>query len=639
MFKHAVTQEAAYHSLLIERRQKFHLRVGQAVEELFADRIEEFYALLAHHYEAAGETERAVEYLTKAADKARIQESLVEAKNLLKRLLELHKQSGNKDLEARTWLKLALVHQVNFEFGQAHLLYEKAFAAAQDLRPDAVQVSSELDEEAVLRLPLLHSQLDAVNLDDIGTMLDEILRRDVQAGLVLIDRELNLVPHAARSWEVLDDGRKYLFHLREDVRWSDGSPVVAQDYVRYLLRLLRKNKNSPFLDAIEGVYAYRQGEKVQIASVGIRALNNQTIEMSLARPSSHFLYRVALSGYPVSATLVEKGDADFWRSDKNLFSGPFMLVSADSDEIRLMRNPHYFGEWRGNLAGIRWIGYENHEDTSLAYLDNEVDVCWYTGYQNIDDPSSHGSLISSPPLMILQAIYLNPNLPPTNRLEFRRALAHAVIRETQLSKRDVPYTPAYGGVVLPGMPGHSPEVGLAEDQDEAKALLRRLEQDPDFEAQDLRAFYHQSTTEPEEDMRAWFEPLGLSIEVHRRPGLLEMGTFSPHLAALGWIADYPDPHSVLVDMMVTYYSELGWQDKGLDEYIRKLMQAIDRKSRMEIVRQFDYYLVQDQVLVIPILYGGVEQYLVKPWVENYLYNALNHPDSTEVTIRTDLKGQ
>ena len=63
IFKHSLTQEAAYNSLLIERRKEFHLRVGQALEQLFADRQAEFYGLLAHHFDAAGEQSKAVNYL------------------------------------------------------------------------------------------------------------------------------------------------------------------------------------------------------------------------------------------------------------------------------------------------------------------------------------------------------------------------------------------------------------------------------------------------------------------------------------------------------------------------------------------------------------------------------------------------
>ena len=70
IFKHSLTQEAAYNSLLIERRREFHRKVGEALEQLFADRRDEFYGMLAHHFAAAGEREKAIAYSQRAARRA-----------------------------------------------------------------------------------------------------------------------------------------------------------------------------------------------------------------------------------------------------------------------------------------------------------------------------------------------------------------------------------------------------------------------------------------------------------------------------------------------------------------------------------------------------------------------------------------
>ena len=89
MFKHSLTQEAAYNSLLVERRREFHRRVGEALEQLFADRKEQFLGLLAHHFEAAGEQEKAIDYLIQAGDRARLTDEHTEAIGYYQRALEL----------------------------------------------------------------------------------------------------------------------------------------------------------------------------------------------------------------------------------------------------------------------------------------------------------------------------------------------------------------------------------------------------------------------------------------------------------------------------------------------------------------------------------------------------------------------
>jgi len=89
IFKHALTQEAAYNSLLLERRKVFHLKVGEALEELFPDRVDEFAGLMAHHWERAGRPEKAVQYLLRAGERARRLHAHLEALGYYNRAVDL----------------------------------------------------------------------------------------------------------------------------------------------------------------------------------------------------------------------------------------------------------------------------------------------------------------------------------------------------------------------------------------------------------------------------------------------------------------------------------------------------------------------------------------------------------------------
>ena len=134
IFKHSLTQEAAYNSLLIERRKEFHQKVGEALEHLFADRVTEFYGLLAHHFDAAGIAEKAIDYLIKAGDKSRLEDAYEEAIKFYRRAIELLQQSGDRERESKTWLKLGLIYQINFQFEQAYQANETAFALERQIR-------------------------------------------------------------------------------------------------------------------------------------------------------------------------------------------------------------------------------------------------------------------------------------------------------------------------------------------------------------------------------------------------------------------------------------------------------------------------------------------------------------------------
>jgi class 3 adenylate cyclase len=110
IFKHSLTQEAAYNSILHERRRMFHRRVGEALEELFPDRIEDFLGLLAHHFLSAETYEKAADYLSRAADNAFSKGSLREAIGFRTRALEMYMKLED----------LVMVGHMEMELGGLH---------------------------------------------------------------------------------------------------------------------------------------------------------------------------------------------------------------------------------------------------------------------------------------------------------------------------------------------------------------------------------------------------------------------------------------------------------------------------------------------------------------------------------------
>jgi class 3 adenylate cyclase/tetratricopeptide (TPR) repeat protein len=105
IFKHALTQEAAYESLLKERRRSIHGRIAQVIEELFPDRLEEHYEILAHHYGRSGDTEKAVHYLLLAGEKSNRQDALQNANDFFERAFEMWK-GASLSLEIQTQVRL-----------------------------------------------------------------------------------------------------------------------------------------------------------------------------------------------------------------------------------------------------------------------------------------------------------------------------------------------------------------------------------------------------------------------------------------------------------------------------------------------------------------------------------------------------
>ncbi len=134
MFKHALAQDVAYGSLLVQRRRELHLRVAQAIEELYSDRLDEHYAMIAHHFAAAEEWGRAAEYFDKAADHATAAFAVHEAIALTEQAFEALGQSDSEDEAARAGAlhgKLAHLYTFLSDFERAHEEYEKAATIAR----------------------------------------------------------------------------------------------------------------------------------------------------------------------------------------------------------------------------------------------------------------------------------------------------------------------------------------------------------------------------------------------------------------------------------------------------------------------------------------------------------------------------
>ena len=107
-FKHALTQEVAYHSVLTERRKALHERTGEAIERLFVDRLDDYVIDLAHHYDRSSNLSKAVKYLGRAGRRAVEQAAHAEGVGYVTRALELIQRLPDGDARARHELELQI---------------------------------------------------------------------------------------------------------------------------------------------------------------------------------------------------------------------------------------------------------------------------------------------------------------------------------------------------------------------------------------------------------------------------------------------------------------------------------------------------------------------------------------------------
>jgi ABC-type oligopeptide transport system substrate-binding subunit/class 3 adenylate cyclase len=621
IFKHSLTQEAAYNSLLLERRREFHQRVGEVLEELFGDRQDDYLGLLAHHFDRAEDLEKATVYLLKAGDKARLEDSQQEAAQYYRRAIELLVEQDDDALAAQTWLKLGLVYHIDFRFEEAHQANEAAFRLLQAARKETAgsdtAAEARTGEGRIFKSASFEISPRTLDPGLVVQKDEGVIVTDLFAGIAELDPELNVLPHGAISWEVFDGGRRYIIHLRDDVFWTDGTPVTAQDYTWAWIRNLNLNEGKfpgSLLDDIRGARAYRLGENQDPASVGVQALDQWTLEVELENPVAYFPYLLALPvTFPQPRTAIERFEEGWWRPGKLICNGPYRLVEFDGNLlISYERNPEYFGDTPGNLDRVEW--HIIHEDDQRARLFRlgELD---FTDFSRSELPPDLAAFeMDYPSLLHLSYILLAP-VHPLDDLRVRRALFHALDKKALAAVMQI--LPAHGGIIPPGMAGHSPDIGLAYDLPLARRLLSEAGYPEGRNFPAISGRSHLLAGLGESISASWRDNLGIDITFKLGSGA-DWGPTQDIIYCHGWQADFPDPDNFLRQpAILEFLTSHGWRNPDFEDLLKQAAETPNRNRRMALYRRADRYLVVEQAFVLPLNYGAqIYADLKQPWVRD-----------------------
>ncbi len=622
-FSHVLFQQYLYKQLSLSERQLLHGEIAEALAELYKGRMGDVTLQLAHHYAEGGKEEKAVEYLLKAGDKARSLHAHQEAIAAYKRALKILDKAGEYEPAARVLMKLGLTYHMAFDFQRAQDAFEQAFKLWQ--RAWVIQPDNPPPAPHALRLICENpSTLDPlIGADDHNCVIIEQLF----IGLVALNPELDVEPEVARSWEVLDEGRTYIFHLRNDVLWSDGTPVTAHDFIYAWFR-------SPFSlpDIIKGAKAFREGRLTDPDEVGVHAVDELTLKVELEKASSHFLHELTVCIYfPVPRHVVETSGAS-WTEVKNIVTnGPFQLKTwKRGHSIVLLRNPEYHGRFTGNVQRIELsLRPTTNWSADLAmYEAGELDIITVFPSREMERTrQQHSGEYFSLPHLALCYMGFDLSRPPFNDERVRQAFVMAIDRESLANVILKGYgAPATGGIIPPGMSGHSPGISLPYDPERARQLL--------FEAGypwgegirslDALTCFDQTAVLPmtiiEYLQAQWNDILKIKTIWETVPlkAYLERiyGENQPSVFFAVWRYDIPDPDNFL--------SWCRYMTAGkLEDYVRVMDQAhktSNPEEKIELFRQADQILVTSAAFT-PLWYRRIHL-LVKPWVRNFPNSAL-----------------
>ncbi len=628
IFGHDLTREAAYNGLLKKERRVFHRQVAEALEHIFPERVEEQAGLLAHHWERAEEPEKATEYLLRAGDQARMAYAHQEAVDYYQRALVFMVGQGEPGQKARTLMKLGLTYYTAFDFQRSRQAYEQGFALWQKVG----EARREILQPAPHALRMAWG--DPLTLDPtlVGEINSAYVICQLFSGLVDLSPEVSVVPDVAHSWQVLEGGRKFVFYLRDDVQWSDGRAVTAGDFEYTWKRVLDPVTGATSVNRLydlKGAKDFHQGRGTA-DEIGVQALDDVTLAVELEAPTGYFLHMLTnIAYYPIPRHVVDaRGEA--WTKIGNIVTnGPFVLNAWQRGDLMVFaRNPAYHGSFTGNL-----------ERVELAF--------------NVADPYARDDLdiVTVQPLMVDRArqsltdahiSFSNPQVevvgfdvsrPPFDDPRVRQAFAMAVDKETLADvvlKGHV--SPARGGFVPPGIPGHSAEIGQPYDPARARKLLAQAGY-PGGRVFPSVNLLTRMIREPRVEylQTQWRENLGVEITWERMSFRLlfdRLRSKPPHIFLVAWTADYPDPDNFL--RVSETWQHTRWQNDTFDRLVAEARRVMDQEKRMKLYRQADRILMEEAVIV-PLYYRRANL-LVKPWVSKLPTPVIGWPRWKDIII-------
>lgn len=443
--------------------------------------------------------------------------------------------------------------------------------------------------------------------------------------LLTIDQEGNPAPGQAETWEVSEDGKTYTFHLRDGLKWSDGSDLTADDFVYSWQRVTDPEVAAPYAETVLSmVEGYDEAVAGNPEALKVEAKDDQTFVVHLSDPCPYFESLAAFATLsPVQKETVEK-NGDKWAVDASTYvsNGPFYITEwVPSSYILMEKNPNYWDAENVKLDGIKWNLIEDANASYNAYNSGEVLMIKDVPTEEIPALKDNDEFYVEP-IIGTYYVSMNDEKEPFTNKDVRKALSLAIDRDYLANTlMQGTYSPA-GNFMGPGwMDTDGTEfvknsnggeeyistTDYEKNLEEAKKLLADAGY-PDGKGLPTITYstndsgYHKAVAEYLQ--QAWKE-LGITMDVD----IVEWASFTPmrrngdyEVARNGWVGDYSDPSNML-DLL---YSTNGNNDGKFknDEYDKAMETArttLDAKERSEALHKAEDILMEEAAC-IPLAY-------------------------------------
>jgi oligopeptide transport system substrate-binding protein len=482
---------------------------------------------------------------------------------------------------------------------------------------------------------------------------DSNIERDLYEGLITLDKNGSVVAASAVSWTISTDGLVYSFKIRPDAKWSNGDPLTAEDFVWAYRRVVNPATGSKYaflFFPIRNAEAIANGRIGDPQALGVRAVDGETLEITLASPTGYFL---SLLSHPIfgpqhQATVEKFGD-QFTRAGNLVTNGAFKLQEwTPQSRIVLTRNPHYWDAASVKLTEVTYLPIENQNEEFKRYRAGEVDVTSDVPGDQIEFiRQSLGKELRLFPYLGSYYLGLNVTTPPfKDNPKLRQAVNLVIDREAIVNKiLRTGEIPAYGWVP-PGLPNYEPqflpwkEMSMADRVTLAKKLYQEAGYGP---ANPLKIELRYNTSENHKKIMIAVasmlrQSLGIETTLINEEFKVFLQTRTEHkitqMFRAGWIADYADPNSFAELMQSdSGLNDSGYSNPEYDKLVKTAALTVNPTERIRLLEEAERILLAD-LPVIP-LYDYVKKQMVKPYVAGYAPNILGYYYSKDLSIAKD----
>ncbi|PHM71183.1 ABC transporter substrate-binding protein [Xenorhabdus kozodoii] len=452
--------------------------------------------------------------------------------------------------------------------------------------------------------------------------------------LVGTDKQGQIIPKLAASWETKDN-KTWVFHLRKGSKWSDGTPITAQDVVFSWRRLTNPKTLSPygsyFVDAsVVNAKEILAGKK-NVEELGVKALDDSTLEVRLEKPVGYFLQMLAFTiTAPISEKVVEKYGDKWTQPEFFVSSGAFKLAEWKVNEkIVGVRNSYYWDNKNTVIDKVTYLPLSSNISDLNRYLAGEIDLTFTIPLEFFSSLKKNiNSQVHISPMLSTYYYELNNRKPKFKDIRVRQALSLALDRNIIANKIVAQgQIPAYT-ILPPGIGGFKfkqPEYTSwtqAQRNEKAKKLLNEagfnknnpLKFDLVYNASDIYKKIAIATAS------MWKKNLGViaNIQTEEWKVMLDnehQGKFD--VVRGGWIGDYNNPMSFLNIFTTNQTNNTSfYSNKDFDNFLRK---AGETNKKEDFQHALD--ILTNDTPIIPVYYY-VTAILVKPYIGGYYADLL-----------------